>query len=129
MAEPLYARRLGLRHDGPQRRTTHGQGAPRLSNTLNFAIPDLPAESLAIALDLEGIAVSTGSACSSGAVEPSHVIRAMGFSEAAARGAVRVSMGWSTRAGDIDRFLEVLPRVVDQVRHGLADRSWPSNPA
>jgi cysteine desulfurase len=107
----------------------HGQGAPRLSNTLNFAIPDLPAESLVIALDLEGIAVSTGSACSSGAVDPSHVIRAMGFNEAAARGAIRVSMGWSTRTREIDRFLEVFPRIVDQVRQGLSDHAPFRNPA
>ena len=98
----------------------HGQAASRLPNTLNFALPEVSGETLAIALDLAGVAVSTGSACASGAVEPSHVIRAMGYDEGEARGAVRVSMGWSTEAADVDRFLELLPQVVEQVRHGVA---------
>jgi len=96
----------------------HGQAAPRLPNTVNFALPYVSGEMLTIALDLAGFAVSTGSACASGAVEPSHVIRAMGFDEEQARGAVRVSFGWSTTAEQVDRFLEVLPGVVDQVRQG-----------
>ncbi len=96
----------------------HGQAAPRLPNTVNFALPNVSGELLTIALDLEGCAVSTGSACASGAVEPSHVIQAMGFDEREARGAVRVSFGWSTTAEELDRFLEVLPGVVQQVRHG-----------
>jgi cysteine desulfurase len=99
----------------------HGQGAPRLVNTVNFAVPNLSGEVLVIALDLAGFAVSTGSACASGAVEPSHVIRAMGFDEADARGAVRVSLGWSTTRAEVDRFLEVLPSVVERVREGMAD--------
>jgi cysteine desulfurase len=97
----------------------HGQAAPRLVNTVNFALPDVTGEVLAIALDLAGFAVSTGSACASGAVEPSHVLRAMGCDENAARGAVRVSLGWNTSGGDVDRFLEALPGVVQQVREGL----------
>ena len=96
----------------------HGQAAPRLPNTINFALPDVSGELLTIALDLAGFAVSTGSACASGAVEPSHVIRAMGFDEAEARGAVRVSFGWSTTAEELDRFLEALPGVVHQVQQG-----------
>lgn len=96
----------------------HGQPASRLPNTVNFAIPGVSGETLAIALDLAGVAVSTGSACASGAVEPSHVIRAMGYDEAEARCAVRVSMGWSTTAEDVERLLELLPAVVEQVRHG-----------
>jgi cysteine desulfurase len=74
-----------------------------------------------IALDLAGFAVSTGSACASGAVEPSHVIRAMGFEESDARGAVRISLGWSTTTADVDGFLEVLPGVVERVREGMTD--------
>jgi cysteine desulfurase len=97
----------------------HGQAAPRLPNTVNFAIPGLPGELLAIALDLAGFAVSTGSACASGAVEPSHVIQAMGFDEHEARAAVRISLGWSTTPEDVDRFLEALPPVVEQVQRGL----------
>jgi len=99
----------------------HGQAASRLANTVNFAVPDVSGEVLVIALDLAGFAVSTGSACASGAVEPSHVIRAMGFEDSDARGAVRVSLGWSTTTADVDRFLEVLPGVVERVREGMTD--------
>jgi cysteine desulfurase len=97
----------------------HGQASPRLPNTVNFSIPGLPGEALAIALDLAGIAVSTGSACASGAVEPSHVIKAMGFSDEEAKSAVRVSLGWSTTPDEIDIFLERFPQIVEQVREGL----------
>lgn len=96
----------------------HGESTPRLPNTVNFALPGIRGETLAIALDLAGFAVSTGSACASGAVEPSHVIRAMGFSDAEARGAVRLSLGWNTIDADIDRFLEVFPEVVGRMRTG-----------
>jgi cysteine desulfurase len=97
----------------------HGEGALRLANTVNFALPGVPGELLAIALDVAGFAVSTGSACASGAVEPSHVILALGCGEEEARGAVRVSLGWTTTAEEVDRFLDLLPRVVAQVRSGL----------
>ncbi|HEX6851511.1 MAG TPA: cysteine desulfurase family protein [Candidatus Polarisedimenticolaceae bacterium] len=100
----------------------HGAGAPRLPNTSNFAIPGADGELLVIALDLEGISVSTGSACASGAVEPSHVIRAMGYDEAEARGAVRVSMGPSTSDADVERLLEVLPRIAARLRASRAAR-------
>ena len=99
----------------------HGQRAPRLPNTVNFGLAGVRGETLAIALDLNGVALSTGSACASGAVEPSHVILAMGFDEEQARGALRVSMGWSTTEADVDAFLERLPAVVEQVREGLTD--------
>ena len=99
----------------------HGQAAGRLPNTVNFAIPGVPGEVLAIALDLAGFAVSTGSACASGAVEPSHVLLDMGFDEQEARGAIRVSLGWSTKPAEVDRFLEQFPEVVEQVRSGLAE--------
>jgi cysteine desulfurase len=99
----------------------HGQASPRLPNTVNFALPGIPGETLAIALDLAGVAISTGSACASGAVEPSHVIRAMGFEEGEARSAVRVSLGWSNSTSEINRFLEIFPRVVQQVRKGLKE--------
>jgi cysteine desulfurase len=99
----------------------HGQAASRLPNTVNFALPQVSGEVLAIALDLAGVAVSTGSACAAGAVEPSHVIRAMGHDEREARGAVRVSLGWSTTAEEIDSLLALLPDVVAQVQDGLAE--------
>ena len=96
-----------------------GQTAPRLPNTVNFFVPALPGEALVIALDLAGFAASTGSACSSGSVEPSHVLRAMGLGDEAARGAVRLSLGWSTLREEVERFVEALPGVVEQVREGL----------
>ena len=99
----------------------HGQGAARLPNTVNFALPEVPGETLAIALDLVGFAVSTGSACVSGAVEPSHVLIGMGFDEETARRAVRVSLGWSTTEDEVDRLLKVLPGVVEQARAGVVD--------
>ena len=86
----------------------NGLGAPILANTFNFGFEGLSAESLLIALDLEGIAVSTGSACSSGALEASHVLLAMGYSKKKSKSCLRVSMGWRTSQNDIDVFLERL---------------------
>ena len=90
----------------------HGESVPRLSNTTNAAFPGVTGETLVIALDLAGFSVSTGSACASGAVTPSHVIRAMGFDEEIARGSVRFSLGWSTTSDDIDALLRVLPEIL-----------------
>ncbi|WP_018323030.1 cysteine desulfurase family protein [Bradyrhizobium sp. WSM2793] len=78
----------------------------RLPNTVLFTAPGLKAETAVIGFDLEGIAVSSGSACSSGKVQPSHVLSAMGYDPAVAQGAVRVSLGWSTELEDINRALE-----------------------
>jgi len=83
-----------------------GGSAPRLPNTMLFAVPGLKAETAIIAFDLNGIAVSSGSACSSGKVQASHVLAAMGVKPALARGAVRVSLGWSTTEEHIDKFLK-----------------------
>jgi cysteine desulfurase len=78
----------------------------RLPNTTLFTMPGLKAETAVIGFDLAGIAVSSGSACSSGKVQPSHVLQAMGFGADIAQGAVRLSTGWSTRDADVDRCLE-----------------------
>ncbi|OAF19521.1 cysteine desulfurase family protein [Bradyrhizobium neotropicale] len=78
----------------------------RLPNTVLFTAPGLKAETAVIGFDLEGIAVSSGSACSSGKVQPSHVLSAMGFGPDVAQGAVRLSLGWSTQVEDINRALE-----------------------
>jgi cysteine desulfurase len=83
----------------------YGTG-PRLPNTLCIGMPGVPAETQVMALDLAGVAVSAGSACSSGKVTPSHVLLAMGLPEAAAREAVRFSLGWASTAADVDRALE-----------------------
>jgi cysteine desulfurase len=88
-----------------------GEGAERLPNTTSFAIPGKSAETVLIAFDLEGVAVSSGSACSSGKVEGSHVLAAMGVPEDLSRAAIRVSTGWTTIDADIERFLTVFSRI------------------
>jgi cysteine desulfurase len=89
-----------------------GKRAARLPNTSNFAIPGLSAETALIALDLDGVAISSGSACSSGKVRPSHVLAAMGVEEAFARCGLRVSFGWSSRVEDIDALIAGLRRLM-----------------
>jgi len=89
-----------------------GKRASRLPNTSNFAIPSLSAETALIALDLDGVAVSSGSACSSGKVKPSHVLAAMGVDETLARGGLRVSFGWSSRDEDVDALIAGLRRLM-----------------
>jgi cysteine desulfurase len=91
---------------------------PRLPNTTLFAVPGLKAETAVIGFDLEGIAVSSGSACSSGKVQPSHVLKAMGFGPEIAQGAVRLSLGWSTSPGDIDRCLEAWRKLAGTLLKG-----------
>ncbi|MCK1395915.1 cysteine desulfurase family protein [Bradyrhizobium sp. 1] len=86
--------------------TIFSDDAERLPNTILFTAPGLKAETAVIGFDLEGIAVSSGSACSSGRVQPSHVLSAMGFEPTVAQGAVRLSLGWSTEPDDINRALE-----------------------
>jgi cysteine desulfurase len=83
-----------------------GKGVVRLGNTACFTMPGVPSETQVIALDLAGVAVSAGSACSSGKVRPSHVLRAMGASEAEAGSAIRVSLGWQTEDSEVERFLD-----------------------
>jgi cysteine desulfurase len=87
--------------------------APRLPNTTLFTVPGLQAETAVIGFDLAGIAVSSGAACSSGKVQPSHVLEAMGFGPKIAQGAVRLSLGWSTSETDIDRCLEAWRKLSD----------------
>lgn len=91
------------------------QDAPRLPNTVNFFFPEWTGESLVMALDLEGFAVSNGSACASGIIEPSHVIRALGYNDEVARSVVRVSFGKYTQAAEIDSFLEFVHRLSQRV--------------
>ena len=100
-----------------------GANAARLPNTTLFTVPGLKAETAVIAFDLEGVAVSSGAACSSGKVQPSHVLAAMGVSPEFARGAVRVSLGWSTTATDIDKFLNAwtkLATALSKEQRGIA---------
>ena len=93
----------GLRLNGPI--------VGRLPNTLNLTFPGVLGESMLIALDLEGVEVSMGSACAAGAVEPSHVLRAMGRSVADARSSLRISLGWNNTADEIDAVAAIIPAV------------------
>ena len=94
----------------------NGNRGRRVPNTTNISFEGVEAESLLIALDLEGVAVSTGSACSSGTLEPSHVLRAMGCSPHRTQSSIRFSLGLGNTAEQIDRVVEILPRVVGKLR-------------
>lgn len=94
----------------------NGASNPRVPNTTNISIERVESESLLIGLDLAGIAVSSGSACSSGTLEPSHVLKAMGLSHGRTLGSIRFSLGASNTAAEIDRVLEVLPPLVEKLR-------------
>ena len=94
----------------------NGAREPRVSNTTNISFERIEAESLLIALDLAGIAVSTGSACSSGTLEPSHVLKAMGFPPHRTQNSIRFSLGAANTDADVDRVVAVLPGIVDKLR-------------
>jgi cysteine desulfurase len=94
----------------------NGERDQRVPNTTNISFDRVEAESLLIALDLEGIAVSTGSACSSGTLEPSHVLRAMGFPPHRTQNSLRFSLGLFSTEQEVDRVIEVLPRLVEKLR-------------
>jgi cysteine desulfurase len=93
-----------------------GETAPRLPNTVCFAVPGVEAATLMIALDLAGVAVSSGSACSSGKVTPSHVLAAMGVTPELARGAIRLSLGFASSEADVDRFAHAFASVIARMR-------------
>ena len=94
----------------------NGAAEPRVPNTTNISVDRVEAESLLIGLDLAGIAVSSGSACSSGTLEPSHVLKAMGLPHARTLGSIRFSLGAANTNADVDRVLEVLPPLVEKLR-------------
>lgn len=97
-----------------------GAGSPRLPNTTCFAVEGLRAETAVIAFDLEGVAVSSGSACSSGKVATSHVLEAMGAAPELAAGAIRVSLGWASTSDDVTRFLEAWRKIYGALRQRRA---------
>lgn len=94
----------------------NGHPTKRLPNTLNLSFEFIEGESLLINLDLEGVAVSTGSACSSGSVEPSHVLTAMGVPSEIAQGSIRFSLGWDNTEEDVEHVTDVLPKIVNRLR-------------
>ena len=94
----------------------NGAGAPRVPNTTNLWFDYIEGEALVIALDLKGLAVSSGAACSSGAIEPSHVLLAMGLPHERARSSVRISLGKQTTQEDVDFAIQVIPDTVSRLR-------------
>lgn len=100
----------------------NGERARRVCNTTNVTFTGAGGEALLIALDLEGLACSTGAACSSGSVEPSHVLIAIGLSDDDARSTLRFSLGRGTTRDEIDKAIEIIPRVVERIR-SLSPRS------
>ena len=110
----LMAEIPGLALNSPQ----HGV----LPNTLNLQFPGVLGETMLIALDLEGVEVSMGSACAAGAVEPSHVLIAMGRSAIAARSSLRISLGYSTTAKEVEQAIGIIPSVWRRImRAGRVD--------
>ena len=113
----------GIRRIAPDA-LVNGEESPRLPNTSNVSFPGLDGETLLVALDLEGIAVSTGAACNAGAAEPSHVLLAMGRTREEAGASLRFSLGRTTQEPEIDEALDVLARVVARFNgHGSAPRA------
>lgn len=117
------ARRLATLRDGLIERLggtegffLNGAGADRLPNTVNGGFEGVAAQTLVVAMDLAGVAVSTGAACQSGAIEPSHVLRAMGLPEERVRASVRISMGPGTTESDVERCAAVMLAEVARVR-------------
>ena len=97
-------------------RFAKAETAPRLPNTLAFAAPGVAAATLLMRLDLEGVAVSSGSACSSGKVGPSHVLAAMGIAPELGAGAIRVSLGWASVQADVEAFAQALRKSLSALR-------------
>jgi cysteine desulfurase len=98
----------------------NGHPTERLPNHASFCIPGTDGESLIVALDLEGFAVSSGSACTSGETEPSQVLLALGLDRELAKGSLRVTVGRSTTEAEVDRFVDALSRVVTRLRESTA---------
>jgi cysteine desulfurase len=119
---------LGAMRDGMEARlraacpeaVVFSRDVARLPNTTQIAMPGVPSETQVIALDLDGVAVSAGSACSSGRVEPNRVLLAMGVAPELAACALRISLGWSTTAGDIDRLVAAWRALYERTRRRAA---------
>ena len=97
-----------------------GHATERLPNSLSVVVRNVTGDDIVIGLDLEGIACSTGSACTSGSTEPSHVLSAMGYPPAEARGSLRISLGRTTTDSDVDALRYALPPIIDRLREGAA---------
>ena len=113
----------GLKRAAPDA-VIFGARASRLANTSNFALPGLPAETALMALDLDGVILSSGAACSSGKVKPSHVLAAMGVGDALSRCALRASFGWNSAEAEVDAALSSISRLLARV-HGRVQPGHP----
>jgi cysteine desulfurase len=102
--------------EGIEQVAVNGAGATRVPNTTNISFDCIEGEAMVISLDLKGMSVSTGAACSSGAIEPSHVLTAMGLSPDRARGSIRFSLGKQNTSDDLDFALSLVPEVVSRLR-------------
>ncbi len=114
--ELLEIEATGLNGAGSNGAALNGEPAPRVPNTTNIYFDGIEGEALVIALDLKGLAVSTGAACSSGAIEPSHVLLAMGLSRDRAKASIRFSLGRQNSAEDIEFALATVPETVSRLR-------------
>jgi cysteine desulfurase len=101
------------------RARVNGAGAARLPGTLSITFEGCDGEALLMALDLDGICASAGSACTSGSTRPSHVLTAMGLDAAQARGTLRFSLGWTSTEGEVDEALARIPPLVERVRREI----------
>jgi len=113
----------GLKQTAPQA-TIFGAGSPRLPNTTLFAVPGMKAETAVIGFDLDGVAVSSGAACSSGKITPSHVLAAMGVAPELSRAAIRVSLGYSTSESEIGAFLNALAKLIEGLYKAKTQRDF-----
>jgi cysteine desulfurase len=116
MRDRLERELLQIEATGLNAADLNGECAPRVPNTTNIYFDGIEGESLVIALDLKGLAVSTGAACSSGAIEPSHVLTAMGLRPDRAKASIRFSLGKQNTAEDIDFALGIVPRTISRLR-------------
>ncbi|HLG07006.1 MAG TPA: cysteine desulfurase family protein [Gemmatimonadales bacterium] len=112
----LRDRMIGRLRDGVPDIVIHGEEAPRAPHIVNVGVPSTDSEAMLMHLDLAGVAVSAGSACSTGAMEPSHVLIAMGVPRSLALGSIRLSLGHASTDADGDRAAEIFPDVVEKVR-------------
>ncbi|MFV2063872.1 MAG: cysteine desulfurase family protein [Chloroflexota bacterium] len=106
-----------------------GHGSERLPGLLSVIVPELSGDDLVLALDLEGIACSTGSACTTGSVEPSHVLTAMGYPPAEARGSLRLSLGRTNSDDDVERASTLIPAIIERLRQGHSRMASVEQPA
>ena len=102
-----------------------GSRQQRLANTVSFVVDGADSIALLAGLDLEGICASSGSACSAGSLEPSHVIRALGLDESLANSLVRLSLGRESTAAEVERVEAVLPEIISRARQPTARAAWP----